>query len=330
MLETSRLKWVDIAKGIGIIFIVLGHAGNPTISKYLFWFHVPLFFMLSGYVFKPLNRLSDLPLWIKKRAKKLLLTYFTYLLVFYLILIVQYFINGELTLALLIKRAITSLFGGRALSYLMSPMWFITTLLLTQVLFAYISLKCKKQHVFLIIGIFYLLAHLESLLAQHMAIYIPFNADVVLLALTFYAIGYYLKDILSDLTTHKKMVLSAIAFGMIAFLLDIRGVINYYLDLNMLVYNNLILDLVLPISFSLMVCFFCQLLEKISLITEILSSIGKSSLTILYLHIPVNVIMTYFIDLNFVFFTIIGVLVPYSISIILKRNQKTSKQLLAG
>lgn len=62
----GRLAWLDYAKGIGIILVVFGHvligldtAGaaqdaswlKPTVF-YIYSFHMPLFFVLAGYVFR--------------------------------------------------------------------------------------------------------------------------------------------------------------------------------------------------------------------------------------------------------------------------------------
>lgn len=46
---------IDIAKAIGILLMILGHCnGLPLLlHKFIFSFHVPLFFILSGYFFKP-------------------------------------------------------------------------------------------------------------------------------------------------------------------------------------------------------------------------------------------------------------------------------------
>jgi len=46
-------KWIDRLKGIGIITVVLGHTGNEFTHHYFFWFHMPLFFIISGYLFAP-------------------------------------------------------------------------------------------------------------------------------------------------------------------------------------------------------------------------------------------------------------------------------------
>ena len=43
---------ISIAKGIGIILMVIGYAGCPTwMFQFIYLFHMPLFFFLSGYCF---------------------------------------------------------------------------------------------------------------------------------------------------------------------------------------------------------------------------------------------------------------------------------------
>lgn len=48
-----RIESLDILKGIGIILVVVGHMiGNQLyIRPWIYAFHMPLFFMLSGYCF---------------------------------------------------------------------------------------------------------------------------------------------------------------------------------------------------------------------------------------------------------------------------------------
>lgn len=49
----QRFDWVDVARGIGILAVVVGHVwtrGLPHTITYSF--HMPLFFLLSGYLFK--------------------------------------------------------------------------------------------------------------------------------------------------------------------------------------------------------------------------------------------------------------------------------------
>ena len=47
----QRKQWLDIAKGITIILMVIGHSSIPDyLSNFIFAFHMPLFFISSGLV----------------------------------------------------------------------------------------------------------------------------------------------------------------------------------------------------------------------------------------------------------------------------------------
>ena len=53
-LQESRIEWVDTAKLIGIYLVILGHLPLKNIfaTNFIFTFHMPLFFFLSGFVEK--------------------------------------------------------------------------------------------------------------------------------------------------------------------------------------------------------------------------------------------------------------------------------------
>ncbi|MGG1754302.1 acyltransferase family protein, partial [Bacillus pumilus] len=70
----KRLEWVDAAKGIGILLVVMAHVPIPdSFKQFIYSFHMPLFFLLSGMMFRSSSRpaLS----FIQKKAKSLLLPY---------------------------------------------------------------------------------------------------------------------------------------------------------------------------------------------------------------------------------------------------------------
>src|SRR5574338_650499 len=80
----SRVGYVDIAKGIGIILVVMGHNDfaliSPFAHKFIYSFHMPMFFFMSGMFFKP-----DLPFWnfVRQRVKKVLIPFFVTILLIY-------------------------------------------------------------------------------------------------------------------------------------------------------------------------------------------------------------------------------------------------------
>lgn len=58
-MSRERKDWVDLAKGVAIMLMTLGHSGYPEIiskligvphlvRNWIYAFHMPLFFLLSG------------------------------------------------------------------------------------------------------------------------------------------------------------------------------------------------------------------------------------------------------------------------------------------
>lgn len=70
--QHQRLEYIDIAKGIGIICVILGHMDNDSIKQFVFSFHMPLFFMISGFFLSTKGKPREL---LRKRVRALLPPY---------------------------------------------------------------------------------------------------------------------------------------------------------------------------------------------------------------------------------------------------------------
>lgn len=94
-MEKQREIWVDNVKVIACILVVLGHffqsmtksAVLPASDLYqwfnqtIYFFHVPLFFICSGYLYQKLSVVNDVHSWGRNIQKKLLVLgvpYFTF------------------------------------------------------------------------------------------------------------------------------------------------------------------------------------------------------------------------------------------------------------
>ena len=68
----KRIPSFDIMKGLAILLVIAGHVpGIPVwIKQWIYSFHIPLFFLLSGYFFKPALACKDA---VKKSAERLLI-----------------------------------------------------------------------------------------------------------------------------------------------------------------------------------------------------------------------------------------------------------------
>lgn len=73
----KREKWLDVVKGVGILLMVVGHTKvSDAIKIWIYSFHMPLFFMVTGYLFskeKWENR--GLKFLLKSRAHAYLIPY---------------------------------------------------------------------------------------------------------------------------------------------------------------------------------------------------------------------------------------------------------------
>lgn len=88
---STRNEIIDIVKGIAIICIVLGHLSYSIIVRSVYPFHVPIFFIITGYFITNKKSISE---FCKRKASALLLPYFfTGIVMIILNTIIAYFCN---------------------------------------------------------------------------------------------------------------------------------------------------------------------------------------------------------------------------------------------
>ena len=105
-MDSNRLNWIDIAKGITILLMILGHTSIPSILSNFIWaFHMPLFFIASGWTTN--WQKADFITFTKRKLRTLLLPFVNYSLVVLIIQISQgwldfnnWFYNGWVSYAL--------------------------------------------------------------------------------------------------------------------------------------------------------------------------------------------------------------------------------------
>ena len=136
----TRIDYLDIAKGIGILLVVMGHNDfsliSPFFFKLIYSFHMPLFFFMSGIFFK--SDLSFLTL-LRRRFDSVLRPYiFIILLIFFATLS---FTKVDFVHAT--SRLIKALYGnGHYLDWV--QLWFLPHLFVVS-LFAFLFFKLVRQ-----------------------------------------------------------------------------------------------------------------------------------------------------------------------------------------
>ncbi len=142
--RVSKLEWIDFLKGAGIILVVYGHVAiippERDISafvRYIYLFHMPLFFVISGYLFKAAP-LHDFAI---KRVKTLIIPYASFLILLTAIIDLTHLARGDWTLIDYGMSIVRLILGGTFLHLEIGVFWFLTALFFVQIIY------CKLFHV---------------------------------------------------------------------------------------------------------------------------------------------------------------------------------------
>ena len=77
---------VSIAKALGIILMVMGHAGCPEyLHDFIYLFHMPLFFFLSAYFFRDVKVVDSAGQYVLRKFKNLYWPYIKWSIIFLLL-----------------------------------------------------------------------------------------------------------------------------------------------------------------------------------------------------------------------------------------------------
>ena len=279
MIEDKRIEWIDIAKGIGSILVVLGQCLNIDTPAFhiIFMFHKPLFFILSGYVFNNKRRFRE---FVYKKVQALVIPFFG----FYLIGLIVTLLILEWREGLSKEGIIKDLWLADPNAVHNSSIWFLICLFWVQILFWIIS-KMREIMQIIVIVLLYAIGMVYSYYRPEFMGYnrLPLNLDVVPIVCMFFAIGYFMKErqLVSKLFSSRTVQSVVGVFSVIGIWMIYKW--NGYVNLHGLRFGNPVAYFAGGIVGSLFVIDVSGLIEKMDLfkIKEILLFYGKNSLIIL-------------------------------------------------
>lgn len=189
---STRIGWVDTAKGIGLLCVILGHLNIPVVDTWVYFFHMPLFFFLSGFVFS--GRKYDFKTFLGKKFRSLVIPYFILGSGIFLFWCMLYLLDGnpgwdylEMLKSFLIQEHFWTV-------------WFLACLFLTEVLYYGIHRGFGKNPVVST-------AASTALCAFGILRYrlgwgsLPWNLDVAFVAQFFFHLGFCFKGHAPRLST---------------------------------------------------------------------------------------------------------------------------------
>ncbi|HDH1451635.1 TPA: acyltransferase family protein [Klebsiella quasipneumoniae subsp. quasipneumoniae] len=264
----ANSDWVNTTKGIGILLVVLGHIYGGVVSGFIFIFHMPLFFFLSGML---LREKEPLP-YIKRKAKKFLGYYLFYMILLLLINIMAKLAKHDITVEYTLDVLMDCFLGGRHLTGWFGVFWFLGVLFVSQQLTNYILFKTKPYIAFIFFTVMLAFAYSNYLFFN---IKLPFCVDVVLYAAPIMYIGSTFRNI----KIPTSMVLLLLIGISISFSLFIPFQSLFTFDMKQGSYGIPAYSLIVSVLISYVIIILSKLIN-----TKILHFIGESSMAIMFIH----------------------------------------------
>ena len=258
---SQRFEWIDIAKGFACLLVIVGHTISPesALYRYIFSFHMPLFFILAGYTFKPKPLMSL----VTSSAKRLLLPYTIVFLLWHGMLALK---SGPITGQSILSLALTYIFAsGIDLEtpevVAVGMAWFLVVLFFARILFNIAATAAQRSKKPLaVLGILSLISlALGYSLGARLGIYLPFSFDIALVAIFFMYVGYAAKQL--DLFSKIESKWLALPISVLLWLVASS---NSSLELATRAYHNVALALIAAIAGTLSVCLAAAVLSKAS------------------------------------------------------------------
>lgn len=260
--QNTRIDYIDIFRGFGIILMVMGHIGyGKAFDLFIHAFHMPMFFWISGYLFsyKAKEEISFTEL-LKKKAKSLLLPYVIFGVSHYFLYIVKRFlVHDSFDISPLIHLFSVNT-DGLAIC---RALWFLTSLFFTDILFFLI-------HKYVLNGILKtIVVIVVALIGNYTRMIFPFTLPFALgpsfVGVGLYYIGYLFKKYQKNRIISALMNLSWLhtLFGGVitTILIFVNGYINMrteHYSIVLIFWVNALLSIIVGVNFSKLIYVYIQ------------------------------------------------------------------------
>lgn len=280
MSNQKHIQWIDQAKGIGILLVVLGHMNIPEkLSIFIFSFHMPLFFIISGMLFNESKYSQDFKRIAVAKGSTLLWPFLTFTVLAIGVNVLIGNTSDNSAMLYILESVKTSLSGMDSVD---TPLWFLTALFSTEIIFSQILRFRNKKFLVLVVVALFVLGMLNSYYLHFRMI---FNIHIAIVALLFFMIGwFYKKSPLLSVELNKNITFLIILVGL--FITTFFALENIKIDIYDNNYGVWVYFLLTSIfgSFSLILL---STTISIKYISTVLLYLGKNSLIILAIHVLV-------------------------------------------
>lgn len=176
----KRIEYIDVAKAIGILLVILGHcyytATVPYLGAAIYSFHMPMFFIISGMFLKPMGVKEGFAKYSKAYVKPYIITGLLMLLVTLLLFALKIVDSNEFILDFERIAFGSGSNEDKALLHdipTVGPIWFLLALFWGCLLTSVIKKKCSVFFGIFDVDVRYLLYRLYFFEVYKAAIIFP-------------------------------------------------------------------------------------------------------------------------------------------------------------
>ena len=267
--KKGRVLVLDIAKGIGVFFVIAGHAPSIFPEYIRFWigsFHMPLFFLISGYFAKPIREKLLLSKSLVKKIRKLFFPYIVYSIIWILL---SYF-SGCIKMSELKKNLVNTIIGT-----VDGVQWFFLCLFVVSVLFIIITYFVKTDILITIIVATFVVAGYSM---GRLGVSNLFRFGTACYSIGFYYLGYlthkHRESVIKRFNKYKIHIIVAVVITELVVLMLNR----YVLDLMVNYEIDILFNYYIALSGCVMVYVISKICARIIVVRGCLAYIGRWSL----------------------------------------------------
>lgn len=277
----KRIEWVDVAKGMAVPLIILGHtAQSQAFITYIYSFHMPLFFLLSGYTSK---RATDLKTYGKHILKDFCYLILPCIFVQFGIEMIQLWmkVGGLQLLAWPKVRGIFfRLFWGCAWGWAsgfpsVGMLWFFITMFWAKVIWEGIGLLFPKKDTAIcmfvaLIGIWY-----------GPTKYLPQNFDIAMMVVLYFCVGNLVRKYQEE-EIFQKLKMPAFWVALCFWIYCAQQ--GMYVELAIESYPGIVMGILESICGSYVFCILAQEVTERQICKKVFSLLGRHTLLIVLVH----------------------------------------------
>lgn len=282
-MKASRSLYWDIAKGISIILVILGHVVpvGSLVRRIIFSYHMPFFFLANAYFIKNYDIFGN----VIKSVKSLIKPY-TIVCIISAILCVEQNTSAAPNYLVFCQRIADMIIGMSKTSTRFQSfgsvwlVWFVVCLFAARILYICLMSFLQKTHLLLQGAVMLFLCAIGSFIGHRFA-FLPWSLDVSLVALPFMWFGDHLKQF--QLSEHpKRFFICAICCLIIWIFLLSKGI---QIEMATRYYPGHFLSILCAIAGSVTVLYISWISDRFHLpLNAFFSWCGRHSMVILALH----------------------------------------------